>query len=228
MAHTQKNLPHHSKYIFCKARSSWGYHPASVSWGLGLQGCTIMSVLSCGFFELTSLFYVFRAVVVSLLEGLRTDFQCVWLVSWLVGLEEFYKCSLLQTETSFVAQAGLKTFSSPSVSVSWVLGYRHAPPHSADFPFLHRLHLLDKTSQAVVAHTFNSSTWEAEAGRSLEFETAWSTELVPRQLELLHGETLSRKTKTKIRNKINNKFQPSLHTIHEARVNRHIATENFE
>jgi hypothetical protein len=29
---------------------------------------------------------------------------------------------------------------------------------------------------AVVAHTFNPSTWEAEAGRFLGLRTAWSTE----------------------------------------------------
>jgi hypothetical protein len=31
-----------------------------------------------------------------------------------------------------------------------------------------------KTSQAVVAHAFNSSTWEAEAGRFLSLRPAWS------------------------------------------------------
>jgi hypothetical protein len=30
--------------------------------------------------------------------------------------------------------------------------------------------------QAVVAHTFNSSTWEAEAGRFLSLRTTWSTD----------------------------------------------------
>jgi hypothetical protein len=31
-------------------------------------------------------------------------------------------------------------------------------------------------SQAVVAHTFNPSTWEAEAGGFLSSRPAWSTE----------------------------------------------------
>jgi hypothetical protein len=31
-------------------------------------------------------------------------------------------------------------------------------------------------SWTVVAHTFNPSTWEAEAGRSLRSSPAWSTE----------------------------------------------------
>jgi hypothetical protein len=31
-------------------------------------------------------------------------------------------------------------------------------------------------SRAVVAHTFNTSTWEAEAGRFLSSRPAWSTE----------------------------------------------------
>jgi hypothetical protein len=35
---------------------------------------------------------------------------------------------------------------------------------------------LKKQLGAVVAHTFNPSTWEAEAGRSLSSRPAWSTE----------------------------------------------------
>ena len=34
----------------------------------------------------------------------------------------------------------------------------------------------DFNSQAVVAHDFNPSTWEAEAGRFLSLRPAWSTE----------------------------------------------------
>jgi hypothetical protein len=33
----------------------------------------------------------------------------------------------------------------------------------------------------VVAHTFNPSTWEVEAGRSLSSRPAWSTERIPGQ-----------------------------------------------
>jgi hypothetical protein len=46
----------------------------------------------------------------------------------------------------------------------------------------------------VVAHTFNPSTWEAEAGRFLSSRPAWSTKRVPEQPGL-YRETLSRKTK---------------------------------
>jgi hypothetical protein len=46
----------------------------------------------------------------------------------------------------------------------------------------------------VVAHAFNPSTWEAEAGGFLSLRPAWSTELVPGQPGL-HRETLSRKNK---------------------------------
>jgi hypothetical protein len=34
----------------------------------------------------------------------------------------------------------------------------------------------EKSSRAVVAHAFNPSTWEAEAGRFLSLRPAWSTE----------------------------------------------------
>jgi hypothetical protein len=51
-------------------------------------------------------------------------------------------------------------------------------------------------SWAVVAHAFNPSTWEAEAGRFLSSRPPWSTEWVPGQPGL-HRETLSQKNKTK-------------------------------
>jgi hypothetical protein len=46
----------------------------------------------------------------------------------------------------------------------------------------------------VVAHTFNPSTWEAEAGGFLSSRPAWSTEFQDSQG---YRETLSQKTKTK-------------------------------
>jgi hypothetical protein len=45
----------------------------------------------------------------------------------------------------------------------------------------------------VVAHAFNPSTWEAEAGEFLSSRPAWSTECVPGHPGL-HRKTLSRKT----------------------------------
>jgi hypothetical protein len=59
-------------------------------------------------------------------------------------------------------------------------------------------------SWVVVAHTFNPSTWEAEAeaGRCLSSKSAWSTKWVPGQPGL-YRETLSRKTKNKQTNKTN-------------------------
>ena len=48
-----------------------------------------------------------------------------------------------------------------------------------------------KIFQDIVAHTFNPSTWEAEAGESLvSSRPAWPTERVPGHPEI-HGETLS-------------------------------------
>jgi hypothetical protein len=36
-----------------------------------------------------------------------------------------------------------------------------------------------KDRQAVVVYTVNTSTWEAEAGKSLSLRPAWTTEKVP-------------------------------------------------
>ena len=55
---------------------------------------------------------------------------------------------------------------------------------------------MSKPSQVVVAHTFNPSIQETEAGRSLCSRSAWVTEQVPGQ-PWLHSETLSQKNKTK-------------------------------
>jgi hypothetical protein len=52
----------------------------------------------------------------------------------------------------------------------------------------------------MVAHTFNPSTWEAEAGGFLSSRPAWSTEWGPGQPGL-HRETLSQKTKKKKKKK---------------------------
>ena len=59
--------------------------------------------------------------------------------------------------------------------------------------------------QAVVAHAFNPSTWEAEAGRFLSSRPVWSTEWVPGQPGL-HRETLSRKKKKKKKEKKRKKY----------------------
>jgi hypothetical protein len=54
--------------------------------------------------------------------------------------------------------------------------------------------LKKKFYRAVVAHAFNPSIWEAEAGGFLSLSPAYSTEWVPGQPGL-HRETLSWKTK---------------------------------
>jgi hypothetical protein len=56
-----------------------------------------------------------------------------------------------------------------------------------------------------VAHAFNPSTGEAEAGGFLSSSPAWSTKWVLGQPEL-YKETLSQKTKTKQTNKQNIKY----------------------
>jgi hypothetical protein len=55
-------------------------------------------------------------------------------------------------------------------------------------------------SLALVEHTFNSSTWEAVAGKFLSSRPAWSTECVSGQPEL-YRETLSQKKKKKKKKK---------------------------
>ena len=47
----------------------------------------------------------------------------------------------------------------------------------------------------VVAHTFNPSTGEAEAGGSLSSRPAWSTEQVPGQPGLHRGNPVSKQNK---------------------------------
>ena len=47
-------------------------------------------------------------------------------------------------------------------------------------------------------HTFNPSTWEAEAGGSLSSRPAWSTELVLRQLVTQRNLVLKNKTKQNV------------------------------
>jgi hypothetical protein len=61
--------------------------------------------------------------------------------------------------------------------------------------YSHKINL-KKSKPGVVAHAFNPSTWEAEAGGFLSSRPAWSTKWVPGQPGL-HRQTLSRKTKTK-------------------------------
>ena len=56
-----------------------------------------------------------------------------------------------------------------------------------------------KNKPVVVAHAFNPSTWEAEAGGFLSLWSAWSTNWVPGQPKL-YRETLSQKNKKKNKN----------------------------
>jgi hypothetical protein len=74
------------------------------------------------------------------------------------------------------------------------------------YPTLLSLSLLRKfiPDQAVVVHTFNPSTWEAEAGGFLSSRPVWSTEWVPGQPGL-YRETLSWKT-TKTNKQTNSLF----------------------
>jgi hypothetical protein len=68
--------------------------------------------------------------------------------------------------------------------------------HEPKSIILFSLSIKTSQSQAVVVHTFNPSTWEADVGGFLSWRAAWSTELVPGQSGL-HTETLSQKKKKK-------------------------------
>jgi hypothetical protein len=67
--------------------------------------------------------------------------------------------------------------------------------YTYNFKYIFEWHK-NKTRQGVLAHAFNPSTQEAEAGGFLSSRPAWSTKWVPGQPGL-YRETLSRKTKNK-------------------------------
>ena len=58
--------------------------------------------------------------------------------------------------------------------------------------------LIHTREPGMVKHTFNPSTWEAEAGGALSLRPPWSTEQVPEQPGL-HRETLPWKPKPRIK-----------------------------
>jgi hypothetical protein len=84
------------------------------------------------------------------------------------------------------------------------------PVMSCSFSLLEHLYIHGTYTNlyrlSVVAHAFNPSTWEAEAGEFLNLRPAWSTERVPGQPGL-HRETLSRKSKNKTKTKQNKQQQ---------------------
>jgi hypothetical protein len=70
----------------------------------------------------------------------------------------------------------------------------------------------------MVSHTFNPSTWEAEADGFLSLRPAWSTKWDPGQSGL-YRETLSQKNKTK-QNKTKTKKDFNLMKIQKGRHNK--------
>jgi hypothetical protein len=61
-----------------------------------------------------------------------------------------------------------------------------------------------------VAHTFDPSTWEAEAGEFLSSRPVWSTEWVPGQQGLYRQTLLRKQNKTK-QNKTNKQKKEVFH-----------------
>jgi hypothetical protein len=52
-------------------------------------------------------------------------------------------------------------------------------------------------SRVVVAHAFNPSTWEAEAGRFLSLRPAWSTKVSSRTARAIQRNPVSKKQNKK-------------------------------
>jgi hypothetical protein len=80
-----------------------------------------------------------------------------------------------------------------------------------------------ETKPGAVAHAFNPSTREAEAGGFLSSRPAWSTEWVPGQPGL-HRETLSRETKRKDKERGNKRLALRA----EAPVRGHVLSQALE
>jgi hypothetical protein len=81
----------------------------------------------------------------------------------------------------------------PNLTVLRSSAFTHWTAHCSGAgpdPVFSLLSLKPLCSPDVVAHSFNPSTWEAEAGGSLSSKPAWSTKRVPGQPRL-HRETLS-------------------------------------
>jgi hypothetical protein len=111
----------------------------------------------------------------------------LWAIIWKLNSGPLQECQVLLTLTHF---------SSPS---TWALCFINAtgstrkPGKEWD-----SVACLKKMAvePGVVAHAFNPSTWEAEAGGFLSSRPAWSTEWVPGQ-PVLHRETASWKRNKK-------------------------------
>jgi hypothetical protein len=68
--------------------------------------------------------------------------------------------------------------------------------------------------RTVVAHAFNPSTWEVEAGRFLSSRPGWSTEWVPGQPGLYRKTPVSKNQKTKTKTKTKERKQTNYTYIH--------------
>jgi hypothetical protein len=71
-----------------------------------------------------------------------------------------------------------------------------------------------RLGRAVVAHAFNPSTWEAEAGGFLSSRPAWLFYRISSRQPGLHRETLSQKKKKKKKNQTNKTKQKSNKSIY--------------
>jgi hypothetical protein len=83
-------------------------------------------------------------------------------------------CSSGCPGTHFVDQTGLELRTLPAVCAHLVISRLKGPKKKKIEKEKRKKDIL-MFGQAVVAHAFNPSTWEAEAGRSLSLRPAWST-----------------------------------------------------
>ena len=116
-----------------------------------------------------------------------------------------------QLYTAFVVDPSLAL----SIQVWWDLTPSSGLHRNLNSP-AHKSFKNEKTGWAIVAHTFDLSTLEAETGRSLSLIPVLSTDKVP-GWSGLHRETLSQKQKKKkkkgIKEPLPNVLQPSAFSV---------------
>ena len=117
-------------------------------------------------------------------EEVRFHYRWLWATMWLLGIE---------LRSSGRAVSALN---------HWAISIAHRSHSYSNYYTMQFICKEWGMWQAVVAHNFNLSNWEAEAGVFLSSRPCWSTEWVPGQPRL-YRETLSQKIKQTNKQKTN-------------------------